>query len=63
MTNAVEKATENVGMFYAILDSISKFNEIEIKCVLANLISPTERDNCFLGTTTGQRAMLALCWN
>ncbi len=45
---AVEKAKENAGAFYCVLRNIDQFDVGEIRGTLSNLISPNDRDNCFL---------------
>jgi hypothetical protein len=43
-------AEENAAIFYWILKSLHQFNESEVKGVIDTLISPSERDNCYIGT-------------
>jgi hypothetical protein len=49
-TNAVAEAEENAGQFYWILKSLNQFNIAEVKGVIATLISPSDHENCFIGT-------------
>jgi Family of unknown function (DUF5677) len=48
--SALALATENTDKFYTIIKSIHAFDASEVQGVIDTLISPTPRDNCFVGT-------------
>ncbi|HEV2296973.1 MAG TPA: DUF5677 domain-containing protein [Candidatus Acidoferrales bacterium] len=49
-TAPLDSATMNADKFYTMVKSIHWFDTIEVKGVIDTLLSPTPRDNCFVGT-------------
>jgi hypothetical protein len=47
---APSKEEKNAALFYWMLKSLNQFNIAEIKGVTDSLISPTDHENCFIGT-------------
>ncbi len=39
-----------VERFFSVVKSLDKFDEIEVRCVIDTLLSPTEREKCFIAT-------------
>jgi len=49
-SNASALAAENTDKFYTVIKSMHSFDTTEVKGVIDTIISPTPRDNCFIGT-------------
>jgi hypothetical protein len=43
-------ASEVVGRFHAVLKSLEDFNNVEILPLIKGLLSPTDREHCFIAT-------------
>ena len=41
---------QTTGRFYAMVDSLHKFDELEVKGVIRTLLSTSERERCFIAT-------------
>ena len=51
MANAgPSKEEKSAALFFWILKSLNQFNTAEVKGVVDSLISPTDHENCFVGT-------------
>jgi hypothetical protein len=50
MSSSAVSAAENTDLFFTVLKSVNEFDNAEVKGVLDTLLSPTDRDNCFIGT-------------
>jgi hypothetical protein len=50
MTDAFAEAASNTDRFYTVIKSMGEFDKAEVKGVIDNLLSPTPRDTCFVGT-------------
>jgi hypothetical protein len=49
-TQTPTKEEQNAALFYWILKSLNQFNDSEIKGVIDTLLSPSDHENCFIGT-------------
>ncbi|MHB8487563.1 MAG: DUF5677 domain-containing protein [Candidatus Acidiferrales bacterium] len=49
-SDASALAAENADKFYTVIKSMHAFDAAEVKGVIDTIISPTPRDNCFIGT-------------
>jgi Family of unknown function (DUF5677) len=51
MSNSVPiDATANTDRFYTVIKSMNTFDRVEVNAIIQTLLSPTPRENCFLGT-------------
>ena len=47
---AFVEAASNTDRFYTVIKSMNEFDKAEVKGVIDTVLSPTPRDNCFIGT-------------
>lgn len=51
MSNSVPiDATVNTDRFYTVIKSMNNFDRVEVNAIIQTILSPTPRENCFIGT-------------
>jgi hypothetical protein len=50
MVDTPMDATSNTDRFYTVMKSMNTFDRVEVNGIIQTLLSPTPRENCFLGT-------------
>ena len=59
---AIKEATSNTDRFYTQVKSLHNFDNIEVRCVINNLLSKTPVEECHFANYIRTRATWKLCF-